>query len=58
MEQITVEKLAEEVRKMRRMQKDYFRTRSYAVLMESKAQEKFVDAMLEGILLDGTSKLF
>jgi hypothetical protein len=47
---MTVEELARKVLKMRRAQKEYFRTRSSAVLEESKRLEKQVDQVVDEVL--------
>jgi hypothetical protein len=53
--------LAKMVRDMRKLQKDYFRTRNSSFLMSSKAKEKEIDAICERILgkeSDNQKKLF
>lgn len=45
-----VKQLAEHVRKMRELQRLYFRTRSQLTLEECKAAEKFVDRSISEIL--------
>lgn len=44
---MTTEDLAAIVRQMRKLQRDYFRTRDQGTLRESKDMERRVDAALE-----------
>lgn len=49
------DRLVEEVKKMRKMQKHYFRTRHMEVLKVCKEQERLVDKMVEnyGVMPQG-----
>ncbi len=47
---MTIEKFAQEVKRMRDLQTRYFRTRSTIVLSGAKSQEKRVDDMTNEIL--------
>ena len=51
----TKDQLIEEVRKMRQLQKEYFRTRSHETLVASKSSESRVDKLLEEL---GTITLY
>lgn len=45
----TITQLISAAREMRRLQRDYFRTRDKGVLADSKAAERRFDALLEAI---------
>ena len=55
---ITQEDFIDLVRKMRKCQKDYFKTYDYGVLIESKALEKQVDAALKELETPESPTLF
>ena len=44
---INADKLIAEFKTMRQLQKNYFKTRDYAVLKQSKSQEQKVDQMID-----------
>lgn len=44
-----MENLAKQVKIMRDLQKEYFKTRDKVVLSKSKAQERIVDQMIKNI---------
>ena len=47
--ELQLSRLKDEVKKMRNLQKQYFRTRDKTVLSESKNQEKIIDQMIEDL---------
>lgn len=47
--ELQLHRLKDEVKKMRLLQKQYFRTRDKTVLSESKNQEKIIDQMIEDL---------
>lgn len=46
------------VKQMRYLQKQYFKTRDYRILMDSKAAERAVDEMIERLTKPKTPELF
>jgi hypothetical protein len=48
--------LIAEVKRMRSLQKEYFKTRNQKVLQDSKSSEKLVDKILEGYTDQGQPK--
>lgn len=52
-----MERLLTEVKEMRRLQKEYFRSRSQETLRKSKAQEVIVDRLLVELESKKTSQL-